>query len=77
MNIPRRKPDLNPIEHALNALEKGMKANYPTSATLTELWTALADLWQAMSMEHYRKLFESTPRRVAVIINTRRGPNRY
>ncbi|GBN62542.1 hypothetical protein AVEN_141712-1 [Araneus ventricosus] len=59
MNWPPRSPDLNPIEHLWDVLEKGMKAHHTTPATLTELWTALADVWQAIPVEHFRKLVES------------------
>lgn len=40
-------------------------------ATLTELLTALADVWQAMSVEHYRKHVKYMLRKVAAIIKDR------
>ncbi|GBN00978.1 hypothetical protein AVEN_223699-1 [Araneus ventricosus] len=45
MNWPLRSPDLNPIKHIWNVLEKDVKAHHTTPATLTELWTSLANIW--------------------------------
>ncbi|GBO18416.1 Transposable element Tcb2 transposase [Araneus ventricosus] len=77
MNWPPRTPDLNSIEHLWDILEKGVKAHHTTPATLTELWTALADIWQAIPVERFRKLVESMPRRVAAVIKARGGQTRY
>lgn len=61
MNWLLRSPDLNPIDHLWDALEKD--GIYPTAtATLTNLWTALADFWQAMTVEHFFKFVESMSR---------------
>ncbi|GFU62816.1 hypothetical protein TNCV_4278991 [Trichonephila clavipes] len=49
-----------------------------TSPTnLTELWAALANIWQVISVERFRKPVESMSRRVAAIIKIRGGPYRY
>ncbi|GBN46481.1 Transposable element Tcb2 transposase [Araneus ventricosus] len=77
MNWPHRSPDLNPIEHLWDVLEKGVKAHHTTPATRTELWTALADVWQAIPVQRFHKLGESMPRHVAVVIKARGGPTRY
>ncbi|GFW15297.1 hypothetical protein TNCV_3740011 [Trichonephila clavipes] len=46
---------------------------------LTELWTALANIWQVIPVESFQKLVVSMPRRVvAVIIPTLLGKdNRF
>ncbi|GBN26135.1 hypothetical protein AVEN_165619-1 [Araneus ventricosus] len=72
-----RSPDLNPIDHLWDILEKGVKAHHTTPATLTELWKALADVWQAIPVERFLKLVESMSRRVAAVITARGGPSRY
>ncbi|GBN70800.1 hypothetical protein AVEN_172431-1 [Araneus ventricosus] len=77
MNWPPRSPDLNSLEHLWDVLEKGVKVHQTTPATLTELWTALADVWQAIPVERFRKLAESMPRRVAAVIKATGGPTRF
>ncbi|GBM64932.1 hypothetical protein AVEN_66124-1 [Araneus ventricosus] len=76
MNLPSRNPDLNHIAHLWDVLEKGVKAYHATPVILTELWTALADVWQAIPVESFRKLV-SIPHRVAVVIKARGGPTHF
>ncbi|GBL82417.1 hypothetical protein AVEN_24250-1 [Araneus ventricosus] len=77
MNWPPRSPELNPIDHLLYVLEKGVKAHHTTPATLTELWTALADVWQAIPVERFRQLVEAMTRRMAAVFKAITGPTRY
>ncbi|GFW22168.1 transposable element Tcb2 transposase [Trichonephila clavipes] len=72
-----RSPDVNPIEHLCDVLEQGVKGHRTAPTNLTELWTALANIWQVIPMERFQKLVESIPRRVAAIIKARGGPTRY
>lgn len=60
-------PDINPIAHFLNVLEKGVKAHH----TLTGLCTALANVWEAMSVERFWKLCECMPRRMTGVIKAK------
>ncbi|GFW34759.1 uncharacterized protein TNCV_953871 [Trichonephila clavipes] len=72
-----RSPDLNPIQLLLDALEQGVKGHLKTPTNLTELRTALANIWQVISLENFHKLVESLPRRVVAVINVREGPTRF
>lgn len=53
-----------------------MKACHTTPAAVTELMTILADVWQVMPEEHFRKLVETMPSRVEAVIKDRGGPTR-
>ncbi|GBN16435.1 Transposable element Tcb2 transposase [Araneus ventricosus] len=83
INLPLRSPDLNPIENLWDVLEKGVKAHHTTPATLTELLTALADVWQVIPVKRLhvvtrcRKPVESMSRHVATVIKARGGTTRY
>ncbi|GFW76633.1 transposable element Tcb2 transposase [Trichonephila clavipes] len=72
-----RNPNLNPIEHLWDVLEQGVKGRHTASMNLIELCTALANIWQVISMERFQKLVESMPHRVAAVIKARGGPTRY
>ncbi|GFX76970.1 hypothetical protein TNCV_2258331 [Trichonephila clavipes] len=43
----------------------------------TELWTSLANIWQFIPVEHFQKLVESIPRRVAAVMKARAGQTRF
>ncbi|GFV42151.1 DDE_3 domain-containing protein [Trichonephila clavipes] len=74
---PPKSPDENPIEHLPDGLEQSVKCHHTVPTKLNELWTALANIWQVISVEHFQKLVESMPRRVVAIIKARRVPTRY
>lgn len=65
------------MEHHWGALGKGVKARNTTLWALTKLWTAVVDILHYMPMEHFRKLIESMPRRVAPVNKVRGGTTRY
>ncbi|GFV35515.1 transposable element Tcb2 transposase [Trichonephila clavipes] len=46
-NWPARSQDLNTIEHLWDVLEQGLKGHHTAPTNLTELWTPLANIWQA------------------------------
>ncbi|GFW49025.1 hypothetical protein TNCV_3902231 [Trichonephila clavipes] len=51
----------------------GVKGHNTATMILMELWTALANIWQVISVELYQKLIESIPRRVTAFIKARGG----
>ncbi|GFX51511.1 transposable element Tcb2 transposase [Trichonephila clavipes] len=77
INWSPRSPDLNPIELLWDVLEQCMKYHHTAPTNLTELWTSLANIWQVIPVERFKKLIEYVPRRVAAVIKTREGPTRY
>ncbi|GFU34155.1 transposable element Tcb2 transposase [Trichonephila clavipes] len=76
INCLPRSPGLYPIEHFSEVLEQGVKGYHTAPTNLTELWTALANIWLIIPVELFQKLFESMPRRVAAVIKARGGPTR-
>ncbi|GFS78614.1 transposable element Tcb2 transposase [Trichonephila clavipes] len=76
INWPPRSPDLNPIKYLWKILEQGVKGHHTSSTNLTELWTALANIWQVNPVQRFQKLLEAMPRRVVAIITAKGGPTR-
>ncbi|GFW82428.1 transposable element Tcb2 transposase [Trichonephila clavipes] len=58
------------------SIQFGVKGYHIAREDLTELWTALANIWQVIPVERFQKV-ESMPRRVAAVIKARGGPTRY
>ncbi|GFS97948.1 uncharacterized protein TNCV_2018861 [Trichonephila clavipes] len=77
MNWPPRSPDLNPIEHLWGTLEQDVEGHHTAPTNLTELWTALANIWLVIPVERFQKFVESMPHRGAAFIKARGSPTRY
>ncbi|GFX22562.1 transposable element Tcb2 transposase [Trichonephila clavipes] len=54
-----------------------MKSHHTAPTSFTELWTALANIWQVIPVKRFQKVVESVPRPVAAVIKARGGPTRY
>ncbi|GFY22885.1 transposable element Tcb2 transposase [Trichonephila clavipes] len=70
-NWPSGSSDLNPVEHLWDVLEQGGKGYYTAPMNFTELWIALANIWQVIPVESLQKLVEYMPRRVTDVIKGR------
>ncbi|GFU99054.1 DDE_3 domain-containing protein [Trichonephila clavipes] len=69
--LPPGSRDLNPIEHIWDVWEQGVKGHQQPSTNVTELWTALAIIWQVIPVERFQKLVESISHHVATVIKAR------
>ena len=63
MEWPARSPDLNPIEHVLNALGRRLAALNPPPQTLAALATALQEQWLSLPLELIDRLIDSITHR--------------
>ncbi|MBJ5464094.1 transposase, partial [Salmonella enterica subsp. enterica serovar Derby] len=61
---PSQNPDLNPIEHLWDELERRLRSQPNRPSSLPALISAVMDTWQSIPMATYQKLVESLPRRV-------------
>ncbi|GFX26120.1 transposable element Tcb2 transposase [Trichonephila clavipes] len=61
VNRPPRSPDLNPIDHLWAIWEQDVKGHLSAPMNLTELWTALANIWEVIPVENFQKLVEYMP----------------
>ncbi|GFX71335.1 transposable element Tcb2 transposase [Trichonephila clavipes] len=77
MNWAPRSPDMDPIEHLWDVFELGVKGHRTAPTNLTELWTALANIWQVILVESFQKLVEYMPRRVVAAIKVRGSSTCY
>ncbi|GFT73139.1 transposable element Tcb1 transposase [Trichonephila clavipes] len=66
---PDRSPDLSPIENMCSLFAQRLIQITPPAATPDQLWQLVEAAWSAVPQEHIQSLFESIPRRVAVVIS--------
>ncbi|GFS69160.1 transposable element Tcb1 transposase [Trichonephila clavipes] len=74
---PARSPDLSPIENIWSMVAQRLTQITPSSATPDQLWQRVEAAWSAVPQEHIQSLFESMPRRVAVVISNNGGNSDY
>lgn len=75
LNSPPQSPDLNPIEHLWEVLDRNIRKRPITSKQ--GLRAALTEEWAKISPDVTKNLVSSVPRRLAAVIKARGGPTKY
>jgi transposase len=73
---PAQSPDLNPIEHVWDQLEKAIRKRNPPKNT-NELVSFLMEEWANLDRHYLQKLVDSMPRRVQAVIDSKGNPTKY
>jgi transposase len=77
MDWPAKSPDLNPIEHAWDILQRWISNRQNQPNTLQELADALVDEWSRIPQVEFQRLIRSFQNRCREVIRVRGGHNRY
>ena len=77
MDWPARSPDLNPIEHVWDTIQRRLRRRPRQPRTVQELADALVQEWQGLTQPFIRRLIRSMPQRCRACINARGGHTRY
>ena len=72
---PPFSPDLNPIEHMWDELERRMKKHHPKNKE--ELKKALLQEWNGIGTDVTQKLVDSVPNRLYECVRVHGYPTRY
>ncbi|KAG1440870.1 hypothetical protein G6F46_013729 [Rhizopus delemar] len=70
---PAQSPDLNPIEHVWNALERRIERKRSSIKNLEQLKVALREEWERMDDEFADRLVRSMKRRCEAVIKAKGG----
>jgi transposase len=74
---PSKSPDLNPIEHLWDQLDKSVRQRQPPPQTLDQLRQMLQQEWRTIPRNNVRNLIESMLRRGRTVLAARGGHTRY
>lgn len=74
---PSKSPDLNPIEHLWDLLDRRVRRRQPQPQTLEQLRNALQDEWGRIPQQQIRRLIQSMPRRCQAVLDAHGGNTRY
>ena len=75
INWPSFSPDLNPIEHLWDEIERRMKKTSPRN--MRELKEYLMRIWKSIVSQVCKKLVDSVPNRLHEVLRMKRYPTRY
>ena len=70
-------PDLNPIEHLWDEIQRRLNEELPGPTTAAELSVAFQRVWPLIPMAFINRLVNSMYRRCAAVINAGGGHTRY
>ena len=74
---PPQSPDLNPIEHLWNEIDRRLRRFSMGIHTQDQLWDAIQKVWVEMDIEFIHTLIESIPERINDVIQARGGYTRW
>ena len=74
---PAKSPDLNPIEHIWDLLDRRVRARAIPPRNVRELAGALVEEWGNISQQELANLVQSMRRRCTAVLNAAGGHTRY
>ncbi len=75
LNWPPQPPDLNPIEHFLDVVEREIRIMDVQPTNLQQLRDAIISIWTKISEECFQHLVESMPQRIKAVLKAKGGSN--
>ncbi len=77
LKCPPQSPDLNPIEHLWDVVEREIHIMDVQPTNLQQLCDAIMSIWSKISEEYFQHLVESMPRRIKTVLKAKVGPTQY
>ncbi len=74
---PPQSPDLNPIEHLWDVVEREICIMDVQSTNRQQPRDAIMLIWTKISEECFQHLVESMPRRIKEVLKAKGGPTRH
>ncbi len=74
---PPQSPDLNPIEHLWDVVEREIHIMDVQPTNLQQLCDAIMSIWTKISEECFQHLVESMPRRIKAVLMAKGGPTTW
>jgi hypothetical protein len=77
LSWPSQSPDLNPIEHLWNQVQRNIKEESRIFGTASELWDRIEEEMKEENKNLCRKLIATMPERVIDVIRAKGGYTRW
>lgn len=76
MDWPSQSPDLNPIEHLWDEIDRSYRQG-PRAKNLNELCEKLQIIWESIPLSTIEKLIDSMPARMRAVVEAKGGYTHY
>lgn len=77
MNLPSQSPDLNPIEHLRDEVERRLRQLAVRITTADALFAHLQQAWSTIAADVCQRLIRSMPERVRQVVANKGGATSY
>lgn len=74
---PAQSPDLNPIEHLWNEVDRRLRKLSSPISGKEDLWDKLQNVWNGIEKEFCHKLVETMPERIKDVLKAKGGYTRW
>jgi len=74
---PPQSPDLNPIQHIWDVVERKLRVLDVHPINLHQLQDAILSIWANISKERFQHLAESMPRRIKAVLKAKGEQTHY
>jgi len=77
LDWPAQSPDLNPIEHRWDLVERRLRKLPELPTSQKDLWEKIQDVWNEIKVEDCTKLINTMPQRIKAVLRARGGYTRW
>ena len=77
LDWPPQSPDLNPIEHLWNEVDRRLRLSATLPTCKDDLWERIQVVWQNIEVEYVQKLIRTMPTRVDDLLAAKGGYTRW
>ena len=77
MEWPPQSPDLNPIKHLWNEVDRRLRLFGDSPRSRDDLWEKIQVVWQNIEVEFVQKLIRTMPTRVVDLLAAKGGYTRW
>ena len=77
LDWPAQSPDLNPIEHLWNKMDRCLRRLETPVRTQDQVWDAIQKIWVELGNDVCKKLVDTMPARINDVIRANGGYTRW
>src|SRR6185503_11986753 len=73
LDWPTYSPDLNPIKHLWNEMDRQLRKLPGSISSKDNLWNKIQQVWNEIDVEFCLRLIDTMPQRIADVLKARSG----